>query len=47
MIKAVSFNMDLDVFIEAKKTLRRVLESSEYVDEVELYPDLFKERKGD
>jgi hypothetical protein len=47
MIKTVSFNMDLDVFIEAKKTLRRVLESGEYVDEVELYPDLFKEREGD
>lgn len=36
--------MSLDSYIKARRALRKVFESDEYVDE-ELYPDLF--RRGD
>jgi len=42
MIKAMAFNMSLDAYIEARRALRKVFESDEYVDEEELYPELFK-----
>ena len=42
MIKAMAFNMSLDAYIEARRALRKVFKSNEYVDEEELYPDLFK-----
>jgi hypothetical protein len=45
IIKAMAFNMSLDAYIEARRALRKVFESNEYVDEEELYPDLF--RRGD
>jgi hypothetical protein len=41
----MAFNMSLDSYIKARRALRKVFESDEYVDEEELYPDLF--RRGD
>ncbi|MCU7786909.1 hypothetical protein ODS41_03070 [Pyrobaculum sp. 3827-6] len=40
--KALVFNMSLEAYLEGLKRLRKVQESGEYVDEEELYPDLFK-----
>jgi hypothetical protein len=42
MIKAMAFNMSLDAFLRARAGLRRVMESGGYVDEEELYPELFR-----
>jgi hypothetical protein len=41
-IRAMAFNMSLDAYIEARRVLRKVFEGNEYVDEEELYPELFK-----
>jgi hypothetical protein len=42
LIRAMAFNMSLDAFLRARAGLRRVLVSGGYVDEEELYPELFR-----
>ena len=42
MIKAMAFNMSLDAFLRARAGLGRLFGSGEYVDEEELYPELFR-----
>jgi hypothetical protein len=42
LIRAMAFNMSLDAFLRARAGLRRVMESGGYVDEEELYPELFR-----
>ncbi|GAB6945248.1 hypothetical protein [Vulcanisaeta sp. JCM 14467] len=42
VIKAMAFNMSLDAYIDAITRLRKIVESGEFIDETELYPDLFK-----
>ena len=41
-VKAMAFNMSLDAYIDAVRKLRKTLESRESIDEVELYPELFR-----
>ena len=41
-IRAMAFNMSLDAYIEARRALRKVFESNEYVDEEVVFPELFK-----
>lgn len=41
-VKAMSFNMSLDAYLETVKKLKKIMESREVVDEEELYPELFK-----
>jgi hypothetical protein len=41
-IRAMAFNMSLDAFLRARAGLRRALVSGGYVDEEELYPELFR-----
>jgi hypothetical protein len=41
-IRAMAFNMSLDAFLRARAGLGRLFGSGEYVDEEELYPELFR-----
>lgn len=41
-VKAMAFNMSLDAYIDAVRKLRKTLESRESIDEVDLYPELFR-----
>jgi hypothetical protein len=42
LIRAMAFGVGLDSFLRARAGLRRVMESGGYVDEEELYPELFR-----
>jgi hypothetical protein len=42
LIRAMAFNMSLDAFLRARAGLGRLFGSGGYVDEEELYPELFR-----